>query len=406
MTTKTVLVSGAGVAGITLAYWLGRYGFDVTVVERAGALRRGGQAIDIRGAALDVAERMGVLDDARAAATDITDMSYVDASGKRIAWMDGAFGAFDPLDVEILRGDLLALLCERAGAHAEFVFDDAVTALTETADGVDVTFARSAPRTFDMVIGADGLHSPVRGLVFGEESDVLHDLGVVISTFTVPDRWGLDRTQRTFVEPGRVATVSDTRVAGEARAILMFPAHGRAYDYRDVESQYALLSEVYEGAAWDVPFLLEQARRAPDFYLDACAQVRLDRWSAGRVALVGDAACAGSPLSGQGTSVALVGAYVLAGELAAADGDHRVAFSRYEERLREFARLNNKFALGMAKRVAPATPWQTRLHLWQIRMIPYTPGKNLVFKLIGRQVKKAATAVAVPDYPVPEVSPR
>ncbi|GAA4531212.1 FAD-dependent monooxygenase [Amycolatopsis samaneae] len=405
MTKRTVLVSGAGIAGLTLAYWLGRYGFAVTVVERAGALRQGGQAVDIRGAALDVAERTGVLDEARAAATDITGMSYVDAQGERIAWMDGAFGAFDPLDVEILRGDLLALLRERAGDHAEFVFGDTITALTETPDGVEVTLARSGPRIFDLVIGADGLRSTVRELAF-DGDDALHDLGVVISTFTVPDRWGLDRTQRSFVEPGRVATVSDTRIEGEARAALLFPSEGRVYDHRDVESQHALLAEVYEGAAWDVPFLLAQARRAPDFYFDACAQVRLESWSAGRVALVGDAACAGSPLSGQGTSVALVGAYVLAGELAAADGEHRAAFARYEQRLREFARVNNKFALGMAKRVAPRTPWQTRLHLWQIRMIPHTPGKNLVFKLIGRQVKKAATAVDLPDYPVPEISPR
>ena len=395
MMTKTVLISGAGVAGITLAHWLDRHGFAPTVVERAPAPRCGGQAVDIRGVALDVAERTGVLDDARAAATDITGMSYVDAAGDRVAWMDGGFGVLNERDVEILRGDLLALLYART--EVEYLFDDTITALDQTDDGVEVTFARAAPRVFDLVIGADGLHSSVRAMAFENVEE--HDLGVVISTFTVPDRWHLDREQRVLVEPGRVATVSATRVPGEARATLLFPAPGLEFDHRDVAAQQEILAEKFAGATWDVPFLLDQARRADDFYFDSCTQIRLDRWSAGRVALVGDAAHAGSPLSGQGTSLALVGAYVLAGELAATD-DHEAAFARYEERLREFVKVNVDFGKGMAKRIAPNSPRQVRTYLWSLRMLRFAPGKSLLMKLIARAVTKAANALDLPEYPV------
>ena len=397
MQNRDVLISGAGVAGQALAYWLRRLGFTPVVVERAPAPRDGGQAVDLRGAAIEVARRTGILDAARAARTGTRGTSYVNSAGKRLASLNGAFGVIDARDVEIVRGDLVSILYEAARNDVEYIFDDSISSLTEAADGVTVTFERSAPRTFHLVVGADGLHSRVRGLVFGPESRFIGHLGLYLAVFTIPNDLELDHWQLIYVTPGKSVTVTSARGNREARAIFFFASEPLDYDHRDRDQQQDLLAAAFAGTGWEVPGLLTAMREAPDFYLDSVSQVRMSSWSAGRVPLVGDAGYCPSPLSGQGSSLALVGAYVLASELSAADGDHRDAFARCQQRMQDFVERNQQIADGNAKRFTPTSRRQIWLQNQGIRALPYMPGKNWVLSLATRGVKEAANAITLPS---------
>ncbi len=397
MRNKDVLISGAGVAGQALAYWLRRFGFTPVVVERAPAPRDGGQAVDLRGAAIEVARRMEILDAARAARTGTRGMSYVSATGKRLASLNAAFGVIDPQDVEIVRGDLVGILHEATRHDVEYNFDDSVSALTEGADGVTVTFERSVPRTFHCVVGADGLHSRVRALAFGPESRFIGHLGLYLAVFTVPNDLKLDHWQLIYVTPGKSVTVTSARENREARAIFFFASEPLDYDHRDRGQQQDLLAAAFAGPGWEVSGLLAAMADAPDFYFDSVSQVRMDNWSAGRITLAGDAGYCASPLSGQGSSLALVGAYVLASELHAADGDHCAAFAHYQQRMGDFVARNQRIADGNAKRFTPGSRRQIWLQNQGIRVLPYMPGKSWVLSLATRGVSEAANAITLPD---------
>jgi 2-polyprenyl-6-methoxyphenol hydroxylase-like FAD-dependent oxidoreductase len=399
MTNRDVLISGASVAGPALAYWLRRYGFNPTIVERAPALRDGGYKIDIRGAALDVVDRMGLVDDVRAAATDMRTAWFVDRSDRRVAEMDAAlFGGREGADVEIMRADLGRLLYEATRPDTEYLFDDSITAIADGEDGVEVTFERAAPRRFGLVIGADGLHSKVRSLAFGPEEKFVRDLGHYVSVFGVPNHLGLDREERLYAEPGRTTNVYSTRQDTAAKAMFLWASPPLDYDRRDIGKQQGLLANAYAGAGWEVDRLLSALPTAPDFYFDSISQVRLDRWFTGRTALVGDAAYGPSPASGQGTSLALVGAYVLAGELAAADGDHRTAFPRYDGGLRDFVARNQQLApdnlKGMVLKSRAAIWASTRM----IKMMPHLPGRDRVIGRVTEPIRLAANAVTLRNY--------
>jgi 2-polyprenyl-6-methoxyphenol hydroxylase-like FAD-dependent oxidoreductase len=348
MENRNVLISGASIAGPALAYWLHCHGFKPTVVERAPALRRGGQAIDVRGAALEVAERMGILADVRKARTGMRGMSFVDASGNELMSTTAETltgGPTDSLDVELMRDDLTDILYEVTRRDTEYLFNDSITGIAQGEHAVEVTFERGGSRTFDLVIGADGLHSNVRSLVFGEESGFISHLGIYLAVFTVPNYLGLDRWQTFHRYADGMVGIYSARQNAEARAMLGFGGAAVAFDHRDAEQQKRLVSARMADAGWEAPRLLEAMWKAPDFHFDSMSQIHLPCWSKGRTALIGDAGYCSSPLSGQGTSLALVGAYVLAGELKAAAGEHRTAFARYEERMREFVAQNQRLAM-------------------------------------------------------------
>lgn len=342
----TVFISGASVAGPTLAYWLAHRGLAVTVVERAPAVRPGGQAVDVRGVALDVLDRMGVLADARRSRTRMRGMSMLDSDGNEVGRSTEetvSGGRLDSDDVELLREDLTGLLYDSTRDGVEYVFGDSVVGLADTGEGVSVRFERGEPRTFDLVVGADGLHSTVRGLVFGPEAEFIHHLGTHLAIFGVTNFLGLDNWQIWLNDGEAGYGIYPVRDNTELRVTCGFGS-APPQSYHDVRQQKALVAQRLAGLGWETPRLLAAMWDAPDFYFDSMAQIRMDRWSVGRVTLVGDAAYSPSPMSGQGTSVALVGAYVLAEELAAAGGDHRAAFARYEARLRPFVELNQALA--------------------------------------------------------------
>lgn len=342
-----VLVSGASVAGTAAAFWLGRHGHSVTAVERHRGPRPGGQAIDVRGPALTVLDRMGLLAAAEKRRTQIRGSSVVDRDGNELSRDTESTptgGRIDSPDIELLRDDLVELLYGASQWTTDYLFDDTITALEDVGAAVRVTFERAAPREFDLVIGADGLHSNVRRLAFGPEENFIERLGTHAAIFTVPNFLDLDYWQMWHYGDSTMAGIYSARNNTEARAMLGFMEPELRIDYRDTEAQFGELERRMAGEGWIRPQLLEYMRTAPDFYFDEMSQIKMDRWSHGRVALVGDAGYCCSPLSGQGTSVALLGAYVLAGELKSAsqDGtaDYERGFANYQREFGDYVQRN------------------------------------------------------------------
>jgi 2-polyprenyl-6-methoxyphenol hydroxylase-like FAD-dependent oxidoreductase len=392
-----VLVAGASIAGPALAHWLRRRGAEVTVVERAPGLRPGGQAVDARGVTREVIRHMGLDAAVRAARTETAGAYTVDADGNVLEThgADDHGGDGYIAEIEILRGDLSRVLHDDTRDGVEYVFGERIVELTQDADGVDVAFAGGDRRRFDLVVGADGLHSALRAMVFGPRERFVRHLGLVLAFYSVPNEFGLDRWLVEYQdrESGRSALLRPIGDATRAMAMFSFPAAAFDVDHRDVPAQKRLLRDRMAGLGWSTPRLLAQLDDTPDFYLDQVAQVVMDRWSSGRVALLGDAASSSSPMSGQGTGLALVGAYLLAGELAAAGWDPEVGFARYEERMRPFVEANQEIG---------------RMHVQSLGLggTDAGPAAEPDIEALTELVERAINGVELPDYAgVPDSGP-
>jgi 2-polyprenyl-6-methoxyphenol hydroxylase-like FAD-dependent oxidoreductase len=397
MKNGNVLISGASIAGPALAYWLHRYGFRPTVVERAPAPRPGGHAVDLRGVARVVVERMGIMDEIRRMTIEERGLAYVNGAGRRVATMPAELlgGESVVAEIEILRSDLSGILHRATARDTEYLFGDRVTGLEQDDRGVKITFERAAPRAFDLVIGADGTRSGVRALAFGGESQYVRPLGGYTAVFTTPARPDLDGWFLMYNAPGRrVAALRPDRDPGSAKGMLSFASPTLSYDRGDTGQQLALLADRFAGMGWQVPWLLDKMREAPDFYFDAICQVHMPAWSSGRVALVGDAGYSPSPLTGLGTSLALVGAHVLAGELARTPDDHRGAFARYEDEMRGYVTESQKLPPGGIRGFAPKSALAIRARNASMRMMTVPP----IGRLIAKQAAKAS-AIALKEYP-------
>ncbi|MEV4262243.1 FAD-dependent monooxygenase [Kribbella sp. NPDC049584] len=328
-----VLVSGASVAGPAVALWLGRAGHDVTVVEIAPTLRQGGYAVDFRGEVFTtVLDRMGVLPDLRSLQTGGNAMRFVDASGRQLMRLPAEFAGGE---LEVLRADLSRVLYEHSRAQAAYRFGDSIATLTEHADGVDVRFDSGLEDTYDLVIGADGMHSVVRRLAWPKERVVERHLNYYVGGWEVPNTLGISGDTLMYNVPGKLASVgADRRDPGLAQTLFVFKSKELTYDRRDLDQQKAILRAQYTGLGWHVPELLKGLPSATELYFDSISRVSVDRWSTDRIVLLGDAGY-GATFGALGTGTAVVGAYVLAGELAQAGDDFRTAFDRYEARLRK-----------------------------------------------------------------------
>ncbi|MFD7153099.1 FAD-dependent monooxygenase [Kribbella sp. NPDC059898] len=257
-----------------------------------------------------------------------------------------------------------------------------------------MTFESGTTRRFDLVVGADGLHSNVRRIAFGLESSYVHNLGYYASVCTVENHLGLDHSGQILNVPGRTVGTYSARNNTEAKALFYFASPDLAYDRRNVPAQKAIVEERFKDLGWQVPTLLDGLRTAPDFYFDSISQVKLDSYSHGRVALCGDAGYCASPLSGMGTSLAIVGAYVLAGELHAAGGDHARAFAEYDVRMKGFVEACQQQAVDGARWFIPASKWFTRVRNLTFRLMPYLPWRNVIRDMS----LKVGSAIELPAY--------
>lgn len=365
--TRTVLISGAGVAGSVLAFWLSRNGFAPTVVERSPDLRRsGGHAVDLAGVAVEVVERMGLLPAVQEARVRREGVAFHRRRGRPIR-MGRLSTAIADRHVEIQRDDLVSILYDAAAPGAEYVFGDAVAAIEETADGVAVEFEQAPPQTFDLVIGADGLHSRIRSLAFGPEELFRNDLGAYLSVYSYPNTAGLDQEVLGYADVHRAAFAYAVDGGRRARALLLFREERLPYrdelthaDLRDRRQQLGLLHSAFGDIEQLMPPPLGAASDAEDFYFDSISQIRMDSWSRGRVTLVGDAAYSPGPAVGGGTTLAVLGAHVLAAELAHAGEDHRLAYERTARVMREPIAQSREFGPSALKQLVPPN----RLAAW------------------------------------------
>ncbi|MFT4054935.1 MAG: FAD-dependent monooxygenase [Novosphingobium sp.] len=332
--SKRILITGASIAGNTVAATLADYDFEIMVVERAEAFRAGGQNVDVRGVGREVLRRLGLEAAALDHETGEEGTVWVNEDGSEAARfaVDENGNDGPTAEMEILRGDLALLLYDAARDRASYRFGDAIETVYDTTDGASVTFASGTTETFDAVIVAEGVGSSTRELVFKGSNDPRW-MDMTIAYFTIPRTDDDDRMWRWFNAPGKRSVSLRPDQHGTTRAMLSLSKEAEGEQDWDVERQKAFLRERFADAGWETPRILAAIDGADDFYFDVLRQVRLPRWSSGRVVLTGDAAWCATPLAGIGTTLAVTGAYVLAQELIR-NTDVDAAFRAYEDQMR------------------------------------------------------------------------
>ncbi len=360
MKNQNILISGAGIAGPTLAYWLKRYGFKPTVVELAPKPREGGYLVDFRGVGIDVAERMGIMDRVREEQYVPREMLFVNESNSTVARLDIArlfretFDDPSRAQTQILRSDLVRILYDKTKDEVEYIFGDSIRSMKENPEGVEVEFESGKRKKFDLVIGTDGIHSRVRSLAFGNESQLSSYMGYYQVSFWIdyPITAG---SNISFTTPGKFVSLFGFP-GNRAMVYAIFKQPQQfTYDRQDIDTQKRLFANTFVNVQWKLmPQLLEQAKTRNDFYFDSANLTQLDKWSKGRMVLVGDAGYP-TPLTAWGVTLALVGAYLLAGELKAVEGDYQIAFEAYEREFRPFVERKTKEARGTGLQLVPGS---------------------------------------------------
>ena len=390
---SSILISGAGIAGPTLAFWLKAAGFQPTLIEQAPTLRAGGYVVDFWGLGYEIAERMELTDDINRIGYHAREMRVVDDLGRRIA----GFGTkvFDELTngryVTIGRSDLSRLLFEKVRGDSEVIFQSEILALQERDDCVEVQLKNAGTRRFGLVIGADGLHSTVRRLTFGPQSRFEKCLGYAVAAFEV--RGYRPHDEDIYLMYGQPGRMLGRFALHDERTLFLFVFAADSDTLPEgLDRQKAMLRERYGEGKWECPLILDELDRTQQLYFDRVSQIRMESWSRGRVALIGDAAFCVSLTAGQGSALAMISAFVLAGELADARGRHKEAFSRYEAFLRAFIGEKQRAAERFAGVFAPRTRWGLNVRNQVIKAFAI-PG--LARLAIGRDI---TDALQLPDY--------
>jgi 2-polyprenyl-6-methoxyphenol hydroxylase-like FAD-dependent oxidoreductase len=356
MKNQNILISGAGIAGLTAAYWLKEYGFSPVIAELAPKLREGGYMIDFLGAGFEVAERMNIIEQLREKHYHIPEITFVNEKGNRIGGfnIDKLRKLINYRHFNMLRGELAKVLYDTIKNKVEFIFGNSVTALDEKEDYTEVTFADNSKRNFDLVIGADGLHSAVRKIIFGPESGFETHLGYYVSSFTIENNTGRSDIFQSYTVKGKWAgiySIAENKLA----TFFIFKSNKINYPHHDIRAQQAILSECFGNVGWKCPMLLEKMPASADFYFDDVSQIIMDSWSKGRITLSGDSCQCVSPIAGKGASLAMAGAYILAGELKKSSGEYESAFLNYEKKIKPEILRTQKMGRDFAPSFVPDT---------------------------------------------------
>jgi 2-polyprenyl-6-methoxyphenol hydroxylase-like FAD-dependent oxidoreductase len=390
-----VAISGAGIAGPTLAYWLWRSGHEPTLIEKAPRLRTGGYLIDFWGAGYTIAERMGLAPALQAAGYAVEELRLVDSSGRKVGGfpVEGFRRSFSGRFTSVPRGDLAALIFAALQGNVETIFNDSIAGIELRDSGAQVTFEHDQSRRFDLVVGAGGIHSPVRALVFGPDVKFQTDIGYRVAAFEAEGYRPRDELAYVaYTEPGRMLGRFALR---DDRTMFLFvyaDDDARSADPGDLYGTKCVLRQAFRSLGWEGPQILTQLDQADDVYFDRVSQITMNCWSQGRVALIGDAACCVSLLAGEGTGLAMLQAYVLAGELNAAGGDHREAFHRYEQLLRPLIQGKQRSARAFASTFTP----KTSLGIWTRNKASKLLGIPLLADWIIR--REFRDDIELPDY--------
>jgi 2-polyprenyl-6-methoxyphenol hydroxylase-like FAD-dependent oxidoreductase len=391
-----IIINGAGIAGPTLAYWLRKVGHEVLLVEAAPALRRGGYVIDFGLVGYDIAEKMGLIPRLRELGYRVRETRFVDRQGRTTAGLmtDSLARLTQDRYVSLRRSDLAATIYGALDEKVETTFGDSVASIEERGCGVRVGFDHAPPREADLVIGADGLHSRVRQLIFGPDTSVEVSLGYQAAAFEVQGYRPRDELVYVgYGVPGRQVFRFSMR---EDKTLFLFvfrdeilPGKSPTND----EERKSVLTHVFADVSWECPQILAAMASVSNIYFDQVSQIRLDGWTKGRTALVGDAAACVSLLAGQGSILAMAEAYVLAGELRHCGGDYGAAFARYEERLMPLLKRKQKSAANFASSFAPKTALGIAFRNVVTRLMKRLP--SMVEFFIGREIRDQ---VQLPDY--------
>lgn len=356
MKDKRILISGAGIAGFTLAYWLRQRGFSPTIIEKHPYVRGGGYRVDVRGTALEVAKRMGIYQDFLEANVNLVRSKFVSSDQKVFEFDGDILGRSSKGDIEINRWDLAQILSKKVG-EIEIIYDDSITNI----DGRMVHFEQMKPREFDIVIGADGQYSNVRRLVFGEDAVFLKKYGIQFCVFPIPNIFELERCEIVYFDKGKLATAY--AVGNHSYACLAFKSEEEIFPSDNLQ---AVFEKEFQGLGWEVPLLISLMKESKDCYFNSIAQVRMPCWSKGRVALIGDAAY---PVQGMGTSLAMIGAYVLAREIDESNGDYTIAFERYEKAMRNLVEASQDLAENYQQAFRQSSI-RIKIQLYLMRILP------------------------------------
>jgi 2-polyprenyl-6-methoxyphenol hydroxylase-like FAD-dependent oxidoreductase len=396
MNQKKILISGASIAGPTLAFWLNRFGFSATIVERADSLRLGGQNIDIRGAAQKIAQLMGMEDEIRAADTGELGVRFVDENESTKAELPKGGSNIGTSELEILRGDLAQILYNHTKNDVEYLFDNQIVSLNEFEEGVKVTFQKGEDRDFDLVICADGIRSRTRSLIFGDEP-VVRFLNLYMCYFTIPkipsdSRWArwynATNSRVIFIRPDNVGTT---------RASFSFLSEPKGYEKLTLAEQKAILKQKFGDAGWEATRILTALDNDTEIYFDGISQVIAPNWSKGRCAMTGDAAFCPSPLSGMGASLSMVGAYILAGELSR-HSDYKDAFAAYEKLLRPYVNQIQKLPPGVPHLAHPKSKIGISILNTIINIISSKIVKSIGNLFTNKNKLSTDDTIELPDY--------
>jgi 2-polyprenyl-6-methoxyphenol hydroxylase-like FAD-dependent oxidoreductase len=390
-----VVINGAGIAGTALAFWLGKLGHDVTLVEHAPALRTGGFVVNLWGIGYDAVERMGLLPTLLGMQHTTDELRMVDRAGRT----RGGYPSRVLLELArgrmatLARSDIAATLYGALDGRVDTRFGDSVTAIEDDGTRVHVRFEHAPPQEADLVIGADGLHSRVRQHVFGPDARFEYPMGCHVASFEVAGYRPRDgNAYVAYTAPGRYVARFPMRDDRMLFFVLLRDEHLADGTPRDRAGRQAALTRALAGIGWESDAIVSAIAQADDIYFDSISQIRMDQWVHGNVALIGDAAACPSLIAGEGAGFALAEAYVLAGELHRHGDDTAAALARYQARLHAVVARKQKLAERLAASFVPRTALGVRLRDYTTLLMRLPVFPRL---LMGRYFHDELT---LPDY--------